>query len=104
MASLGACIGEIFARLRLEFPVITIRMQSQFQHSECVGITDLAIRCNNCQRCVVCAARSHYELADTIHCISLPGRVLRSETLINMVVTVQDHIGMAGVQELPEGQ
>ena len=51
---------------------------------------------------MVGAAGTHGDLADPVRHIQHAGRCLGSKPFIDVVMAVEDHIGMGGVELLPE--
>ena len=84
-----------------ELPVIAAGMEGQFQDPIRAGIADLAIRGSGCQRSVVCAASPDDELTHTLR-VGHAGWILIGEALINVVMAIQDHICVGGIEQIPK--
>ena len=79
-------------------------MQRDLQDAEGRSVPDDAVAGHGDDRSVVGAARSHRDLRDSVYRIGHPGRGLRSEPLVDVVVAVEHEVcvGAGRVEHLPE--
>ena len=77
-------------------------MQGQHQYAIGIRIAQLAVRSNHCNGGVIGPARTHRKLANPLHRIGHAGGGLGGEAFVNVVVAVQDQIGVMVIQSLPE--
>ncbi len=85
-----------------ELPGITAGMQGEAEDPIRAGVADLAVGGNGGDGRMIGPARPDDELADAARRIQSPAGSLRGKTLINMGMTVQDHIHIGVIKELPE--
>ena len=95
-------IGELFSRRGDKLPIIASRVQCQFEHAKGIQVAYLAIRLDLANTIVIFATGADDKLTDTPLRISSAGGVLRRESLVVVVVAVEDHIHARGVQRLPD--
>ena len=77
-------------------------MQGQHQYAIGVHIAQLTVRSNHCNGGVIGPARTHSELANPLRRIGHAGGGLGGEAFVNVVVAVQNQIGVMVIQSLPE--
>src|SRR5215208_7069292 len=102
MAGGRACIRERLAGLRLEDPVVARLVQRQPEDAVGRLVPDLAVRSDGRERRVVRPARADDELADAPGRVERAVRALRRESLVNVVVTGEDEVGVVVVEDLPQ--
>ena len=102
VAGTGARVREPTSRRGDELPVVASRMEGQLEQAEGRRVSDEAVRGDVCDRGVVVAAGSHCELADPGDVVELPARGLRGEALVDVVVAVEDDVGVGSVEGVPE--
>jgi hypothetical protein len=95
----GAATGirERVALRRHELPVVAAGPEGQLDDPVDVRGADLAVRLDRPEAVRLGAAGSHHELANPERRIGRTRRRLRSEPLVLVVVTVEDHVGTAVV-------
>ena len=76
-------------------------MQRQAEDAERGRVANHAIRGYRCNRGVVCSAGTDDELANAVR-VGEAIRVLRIEPFVDVVVAVEDQVGVSRVQLLPQ--
>jgi hypothetical protein len=99
-----ARVGVVPASNGDELPAVKPRTQLQLQHTGGVDLLGLHARL---VRAVLIAARSttraHYELADASCRRTITTGSYAGEALVAMGMSVEDHIGVMVVKDMPEG-
>ena len=78
------------------------RRQRQFEHAISIRVPDFTIRNRKAQWIVAPPSRAHDYLANPIHRIGVPVRILCREALVRMFVPRQDQGSVRRVKVLPE--
>ena len=102
MAGLRARIGEGLSEFRNELPVITGRVQRQLEDPKGGGVSQLAVRSHGRDGGVIGAAGPNNEFAYAIRLVQCASGCLGCKTFIDMVMAVQNQVGLGGIQQLPE--
>ena len=95
-------VGKLFASFRHKLPVITARMQGQHEHAKGIVITHLTVEGDPLERGMIGTAAPNDELSDAADGVWRCVRRLRRKSLIDVVMSVQDHIYVVIVQALPD--
>src|SRR5215831_10773054 len=104
MAKSGPGIPETLSCFRDEFPVIALGMQRELEHSKCVIVSSFALRLRPSHRAMgVLAAAAYHKFANAMCGVRLAIWILRSEPLVAVVMTSNDHIRAAVVKSIPQG-
>src|SRR5260221_9808971 len=98
-----AGIRKALPFFRDELPVVTIGAQSQFQHTERIGVSHLAVWVRSSKRAVVLSAGADDKFADAALGVGSAIGSLRCETLVIVVVAAQDDVGIGFIERLPKG-
>jgi hypothetical protein len=79
-------------------------MQRHLENAKRGRVPHDAVRGNRRDRSVICTACADGELAYAVHWVGYSGRCLRSEALIDVVMAIEDHVSVGGVQLVPQLQ
>ena len=85
-----------------EPPLVALRAQGELQDAVGVVVVDLAVGDRVHNRVVALAPCAHHELPDAPLRVCPPLGILRGETLVVVVVTVENHVGTRGVEGFPK--
>src|SRR5450755_1965852 len=102
VANAAARIGEGLPCFGNELPIISIGMQCQLQDPECVRITDFAIRMRIAEGPLILTARASHKFADAPLGVGFAVGILESESLVVVVVSTNDDVGIRVVESLPK--
>src|SRR5918995_950549 len=83
-------------------PLVSLRVQREFEHAECVVVVELRVGDRVRDLIVAPAPGAHHELPDAILGIRPPLWVLRSKTLVVVVVAVEHRVHASSVEDLPK--
>jgi len=99
VAECCARICEGFASRGHKLPVISIWMERKFQGSERIYVSSLAIWLYTRNRSVVCSTGTDNEFSNPAQRVCYTIGILRSKTLVNMVVTIQNNLYIVVIQK-----
>src|SRR5277367_2655752 len=95
-------IRKRLPRFRDKLPNVMPGRQRQLNHALCIRVPHFAVSRGKSQRIVAAAAGSHNNLANTIHRIGIPFRILGCEPFVRMFMPREDQGGMSGIKVLPK--
>src|SRR5258708_8638683 len=98
-----AGIRKALPFFRDELPVVTIGAQSQFQHTERIGVSHLAVWVRSSKRAVVLAAGADDKFADAALGVGSAIGSLKCETLVIAVLAPQHDLLIVSLEPLPKG-
>src|SRR2546425_86376 len=102
MAGTGSGITECLPRFRNELPVVAVRMQSQFQNSEGIGVAHFTVSDRLSKNpMAILSARSHDEFANAVGIIEMSVRVLGCKPLVIVIMAVNHIVRAFRVKRLP---
>ena len=93
---------KVLPGLRDELPVVCAGAEVQLEDAIGVGVAHLAVGLDVRDRVVAPSARAHHELPDAM--LGIGGRAGRlwREALVDVLVAVEDHVGIELVERGPE--
>src|SRR5215216_5233321 len=97
-----AGVAKGLALHRDKLPVVSPRVQGEFEHAVGVVVVDLRVGDRVQDLIVAPAPGANHELPDAILGIRPPLRVLRGKTLVVVVVSVEHHVDAGCVEDLPK--
>src|SRR5882762_551353 len=101
----GACsrISKRLTRLRNKLPVVALGMQRQLQDAISIVIARLAVRLGRAKHPVrILPPAAHNKFPNAAVLVELPVRILRRETLVVVIVSVDDHVRPGFVERVPK--
>jgi len=78
-------------------------MQCQFEDPKGINIADFAVGSDRSERGVICSTTAYDELPNAAGRINRRIWCLRSKSLINMIMPIQNNVNIIIVQSLPNG-
>src|SRR4051812_7660247 len=102
VAGRGSGVAEVAAR-RDEVPVVACFVEAESDDPEAPCGAKLAVRTAVEERPLLGAAGPHDELPDPAVAVLMPGRILRREPLVVVIVAVHDQVRAGRIERLPEG-
>src|SRR4051812_15441851 len=101
VAGRGSGVAEVAAR-RYEIPVIARSVEVEPDDPEGPRGAKLAVRAAGDERTLLGAAGPHDELTDATLAVLMPARVLWRESLVVVIVAVDDEVRTGRVERTPE--
>jgi hypothetical protein len=102
MTIAAAGIGEALPCLRNKLPVVAVGLERELQDPERRGVSQFAVRFRIAKGTMILTPSPSDEFANATLGIWGAFRVLRCETFIVMVVTVDDDVGVGLIERLEE--
>jgi hypothetical protein len=102
MTIAAAGVRKALAGLWDKLPVVAVGLESELQNAESCRIAQFAVRLRLFKGTMVLATRTDDEFANSPLRIRRAFRILRSESFIVVVVTVDDHIRVGVIERLEE--
>ena len=103
MTSRAAGIGERLAGFGNKLPIVALRMERQLQNTIGVIVPDLTVGQGFAHGAVsIFPASAYHELTDAMVKVTFSVGILRSETLVVVIVAVEDDFSASGVQRVPK--
>ncbi len=90
-------IGELTARYGNEFPVVIVSAQSDLQHAEATVAAYLCCGKRLSKAALILPASSNHELSYAMCWVSTAVGVLRSKSLVVVVVAIENDVRAGGV-------
>jgi hypothetical protein len=103
MASAASGIPECLPWLGNRLPVVAVRMQSQFQNPERIGVPHFTVRhWLGKNPMAILSARTHNEFANAVGVIKTSVRVLGRKPFVILIMAVDHNVCAGPVECLPQ--